>query len=92
MDTAGQEVGKIEKRLRHLGTKLDKLVAAADQVGAEVKDDFRKQIDHIKERRAEVESKLSAFKGAGGQKWDNFKAGIELAWQELDKAIKALKE
>jgi uncharacterized protein (DUF342 family) len=92
MDTTGQEVGKIETRLRQFGAKLDKLEANAGEAVNEAKIDYRKQIDNIKDKRAVVQSKLNAFKAANGQKWDNFKDGVETAWQDLETAFKALKQ
>lgn len=92
MDTTGQEVGKIETRLRQLGTRLDKLVAKADEAGSEAKAEYRKQIDCIKEKHAAVQGKLTAFRAANGQKWDNFKGGVETAWHDLKHAFKALKQ
>jgi uncharacterized protein (DUF342 family) len=92
MDTTGQEVGKIETRLRQFGAKLDKLEANAGEAVNEAKIDYRKQIDNIKDKRAVVQSKLNAFKAANGQKWDNFKDGVEIAWQDLETAFKALKQ
>jgi len=91
MDSVGQEVGKIETRLRQLGTKLDKLVAKADEAGADVKAEYRTQIDHIKNRHAVVQTKLTEYRAAGGQKWENFKGGVETAWHDLENAFKALK-
>jgi hypothetical protein len=92
MESAGQEVGRIETRLRQLGTKLDKLMAKAGEVETEAKIEYRKQLDHIKEKHAVVQSKLTAFRTANGQKWDNFKGGVETAWQDLENALKALKD
>ena len=90
METVGQEVGKIETRLRQLGTRLDRLVAKADAAGTEVKIDFRKQIDHAKDKHAVVQSKLNAFRAANGEKWDHFKGAVETAWRDLDNAFKAI--
>ena len=92
MDSAGQEVGKIETRLRQLGAKLDKLVVKADEAGSEVKVEYRKQIDCIKDKHAVVQGKLTEFRAAGGQKWDNFRGGVETAWHDLENAFKALKQ
>jgi len=92
MDTVGQEVGKIETRLRQLGAKLDKLVAKADEAGSEAKTEYREQIGHIKDKHAVVQGKLTAFRAANGQKWDNFKGGVEIAWHDLEDAFKALKQ
>ena len=92
METAGQEVGKIETRLRQLGTRLDRLVAKADQTGTEVKLDYRKQIGLAKDKHAVVRDRLNAYRAANGQKWDNFKGGVETAWCDLENAFKALRQ
>jgi phage host-nuclease inhibitor protein Gam len=92
METTGQEVGRIEKRLRQLGTRLDRLAAKVDETGAEAKIEYRKQIDHIKEKHAVVQSKLNAFRAANGQKWDHFKGGVETAWRDFEDAFKSLKQ
>ena len=92
MDTQGQEVGKIEKRLRQLGAKLDKLAAQAVDAGADAKLDYRRQIDLIKDKHELVRRRLDAFKAANGQKWENFRTGVESAWHELENAFKALKQ
>jgi hypothetical protein len=90
MDSAGQEVGKIETRLRQLGAKLGRLVAKADEAGAEVKADYREQLGRIRDSHTVVRGKIDAFKAAKGQKWDNFKGGVETAWHDLENAFKAL--
>jgi hypothetical protein len=92
METAGQDVGKIETRLRQLGTRLDRLVAKADQTGTDVKLDYRKRIDVAKDKQAVVREKLNAYRAANGQKWDSFKSGVEIAWCDLENAFKALKQ
>jgi uncharacterized coiled-coil DUF342 family protein len=92
MESVGQEVGKIETRLRQLGTRLDRLVAKADEAGTEVKSEYRKQIDCIKDKHSVVQNKLTEFRAANGQKWDNFKGGVETAWHDLENAFKALKQ
>jgi hypothetical protein len=91
MESAGQEVGRIETRLRQLGAKLDKLAAKAAEAGADAKLDYCKQIDVIKDKHLLVRGKLDAFRAANGQKWDNFRGGVETAWHDLENAFKALK-
>lgn len=92
METPGQEVGKIERRLRQLGTNLDRLAARATEAELDAKLDYRRQIDLIREKHAQVRRRLDEFRAAHGQKWDNFRAGIETAWHDLENAFKALKQ
>jgi hypothetical protein len=88
--SAGQEVGKIETRLRQLGTKLDRLAALGAEMATDSQLEYRKQIDHIKGRHTAVLEQLQRFKDAGGQKWESFKGNIELAWSDLEQAFKGI--
>jgi hypothetical protein len=90
MKTVGQEVGKIETRLRQLGGKLDRLVAKVEGTGTEAQSDYRKCVEHIKDKHTAVQARLDAYRSAKGEKWDNFKGGVELAWHDLEKAFKAV--
>jgi hypothetical protein len=90
MDSAGQEVGKIETRLRQLGAKLDRLVAKADETGTEVKADYREQLGRIRDMHTAVRGKIDSFKTGKGQKWESFRSGVKTAWQDLESAFKAL--
>jgi hypothetical protein len=92
METAGQEVGKIETRLRQLGARLDRLMAKADEVGSDAQTDYRRRLDHVRDKQALVQSRLDAYRAANGQKWDSFKGGVETAWGELAAAYKAIKQ
>jgi hypothetical protein len=51
-----------------------------------------RSIDLIKDKHAVVQGKLDAYKAANGQKWDNFKGGVEIAWHDLADAFKAIKQ
>jgi hypothetical protein len=92
MQTVGQEIGKIETRLRQLGAEFDKLVATADAAGTEAKPGYREQIDDVKGKRAVVHSKLQAYRDARGEKWDNFKGGVAVAWHDFADAFQALRQ
>ena len=90
--TTGQDVMKIETRLRQLGTKLDRLAALEAEMAADSQLEYRQQIDHIKDRHTAVRVKLQTFKDAGGQKWEDFKGSVELAWQDLERAFKGIRQ
>jgi hypothetical protein len=92
METTGQQVGKIEARLRQMGSKLDKIGAKVDEGGPDANQEYRKQIDDVKGKRALVHERLQAFRDARGQKWDNFRGGVEIALRDFWEAFKALKQ
>lgn len=90
MESTGQEVGRIETRLRQFGAKLDRMVAKAEAEGAAAESDYRRLLGEVKDKHATVCSRLDAFKLARGQKWDNFRAGVEAAWRETMEAFTEL--
>lgn len=92
MERPGQEVVKIETRLRQLGARLDRLVANAEAAGTELKVDYRHQVDLAKEKHAAVHDRLRTFRAAKGRKWDDFRGGVETAWHDFENALKALKQ
>lgn len=95
MDTAGQEIGKIETRLRQMSTRLDRLAAEADdtqhEAQTEAELDYRRRIDLARSKHAVVRGKLDAYKAAKGEKWDNFRGGVEAAWRDWADAFSAVR-
>ena len=89
-ETMEAHVGKMEKKLKHWGAKLDELVARADEAGAEAKLDYRKGIDDLKAKHRAARAKLDELKTAGSDKWETFKDGVESAWTELEVAFTKL--
>jgi phage shock protein A len=85
-------MGKLEERLRHWGAKLDEVVSKVDEVDSEAKVELRKRIDEFRAKHQAAQAKLAEYKAAGSEKWDDFKAGIESSWSELEDAFRELKQ
>ncbi|MDD5308524.1 MAG: coiled coil domain-containing protein [Deltaproteobacteria bacterium] len=91
METMQTHVGKIETRLRKWGKTLDKLAVKADEAGAEVKADYRKNVDDLKTKHQAARVKLDELKVAGAEKWQTLKTGVEGACNEIEDAYRKLK-
>lgn len=89
--TAGQEVEKIETKLRQLGGKLDGLVGLGVKMTDDAHVEYRKQLDHTKDKYTVVRDNLQRFKDSGGQKWESFRGGVVKAWQDLEEAFRAVR-
>jgi hypothetical protein len=76
-----------EAELKQWGSRLDKLLAAADATGAGARIDYRERLDDLKVKYNVAETKLAELKSAGSGKWETFKDGIERAWTELATAF-----
>jgi hypothetical protein len=84
-------VDKLEAQLKLWAAKIDVLAAKADQAGAQAGIDYRAGIDDLKAKRVVAQAKIDEYKAAGREKWEGFKAGIELAWSDLETALANLK-
>jgi uncharacterized coiled-coil DUF342 family protein len=91
MKKTQEQIGRMESQMKQWGVKIDELVAKADKADNDVKVTYYKQIDNLKAKYQVAQSKLEEAKKGGGEKWEGFKAGIEHAWKEVEKAFGSLK-
>ncbi len=80
-------VDKMDARLKHWAARIDRLATQAGRAGIE----YRLSIDDLKIKRAVAQVRVDEFKAAGVEKWEELRAGIELAWSELEVAFSDLK-
>jgi hypothetical protein len=92
MENKEAHVGKMEKRLKRLGARLDELAAKAGEAGTEIKVDYRQHLDDLKTQHREVRTKLEELKAASGREWESFKAGVDSAGRELEAAFRKMAE
>jgi hypothetical protein len=85
MKEAYQE--KMDARLREWQAKIDELKARADQAGAEQKMAYYEQIESLRARQQKAQAQLNELRSAGEDAWEDVKAGVELAWQDLQEAF-----
>lgn len=80
-------VSKFESETEALGAKLKELVGKVEAASREAKGDAKQRIEEMKEKLAAARAKLDEARRAGGDRWDNFKAGVESSWKELERAF-----
>ena len=89
-ETVETQVAKMEAELKQWGSRLDKLMTAAHATGADVKIDYRKRLDDLREKYVAAERRFTELKAAGNGKWEIFQGGVEAAWRELATAFTRL--
>ncbi|MDD5224852.1 MAG: hypothetical protein PHE84_12780 [bacterium] len=85
------DVDKMEAQLRLWTAQIDGLADKAKKTGAQAKIEYLQSIDDLKAKRAVAQAKVDEFRAAGSEKWGEFKAGIERAWDDLEGAFINLK-
>ena len=81
-------VDKMEAQLKLWAAQIDGLAAQAEKTCPRAKIECRQGIDDLKARRAVAQAKVDEFKAAGSEKWEEYKAGIEHAWSDLEVAFR----
>ena len=82
-------VQKLHAKIDEWNADIDKLKAKADQLEADSRIEYQKQIEALKNKRSEIEKKLSELSRCREGAMEDLKAGIDLAWEAMNEAIKS---
>lgn len=82
-------IQKLHTKIDEWNADINRLKAKADQVEADSKIEYEKQIQALKSKRDEIEKKVSEISRAGENAWEDLKAGVDLAWEAMSEAIKS---
>lgn len=82
-------IQKLHAKIDEWNADIDKLKAKAGQVEADAKIEYQKQIETLKNKRKEIEKKVSEISRSGEDAWQDLKAGIDLAREAMNEAIKS---
>lgn len=74
---------KAAAQLRVWKADIEKLMAQADKAKAEGKIEFYKRAEALSAKYQTAKKKLQELKGAGDEKWEEIKAGVEVALSEV---------
>lgn len=83
-------VSKLQNELELWGAKLNELLAKAEVASTEATIDARKHLEDAADKLATAREKLDEAKATGGDKWEEFKIGLERSWKELERAFHRL--
>ena len=80
---------KLHAKIDEWNADIDRLIAKAEQVEADSRIEYQKQIEVLKSKRDEIEQKVSEISRSGEQAWEDLKAGADLAREAMSEAIKS---
>jgi chromosome segregation ATPase len=81
-------VEKFAARLKQWSAKIDEYQAKGEELEADAKIEYKKQIENLKVKMNELEKKIISLKEPGNEAWEELKTGAEKAWEELSEAVK----
>lgn len=80
---------KLQAQLDEWSAEIGKLQAKGDQVSADARIEYDRQVQELRTMQAEARRKMGELKNAGDDAWQDLKAGIEHAWNDLGRATKS---
>ncbi|MBC8413442.1 coiled coil domain-containing protein [bacterium] len=78
---------KIDAQLKEWAVKIADLKGKAELAEASMKVEYLKQIEALRLKKEEAETKLEDLKNAGDDAWDVLKSGMDKAVSELKNAL-----
>ncbi len=79
---------KVQAELEMAKSKLEHLREKANMASAEAALLYRRQIDELEMRVAETKARLREMDDADESGWENFKDGVERAWNSMKESMK----
>lgn len=92
MDDKNAYRQKLEARLDQWRAEIDRLQAKAAEADADARIEYDRQIEDLRGRQADAQSRLEEFDSASDEAWTDLKGGIEQAWNDLGTAVKKASE
>lgn len=91
MSSREEYIRKLQAKLEVWNAEIDKLGAKAGEVSADIKNEYREQIESLRKKQATARVKIDELQQASEHAWKDMKTGIEHAWNSLEEAIAAVK-
>jgi len=87
MKSRDEYVHKMQAKLDEWNAEIDRLSKVAEKAAADVKSEYREQIETLKSRQEAASNRMEDLKNAGESAWDDLKSGAEMAWTALGEAV-----
>jgi len=92
MEKRREYIDKMAARLKELNNEINELEVIADKAVAEVKAEYRRQIEELFLKKEKLQNKVAKIREASGNAWEDMKAGEEMSWEVYRKSVKRKQE
>ncbi len=85
-------LAKMEQKLKEWGSEIDKFRGKTDEFGTKARGRIQDQVEDLKAKQERARRKLQEMKKAGGEAWEDLRAGAESAMDDLKKAVEKIRK
>lgn len=89
MKTKEQYIAYLHKKIDDWNADIDRLMYRADTIDKESRLELNRQIQLLKSKRAEIETKITELSQSGTGAWEDIKSGLDLAGEAMSAAVKS---
>lgn len=89
MEKRDAYVQKLHTKIDEWNREIDRLSSKANEVEADARSEYRKQVDALKQKRRDIEEKIKHLNRSGEEAWEDIKSGLDMAWDAMNQAIQS---
>lgn len=87
MSSRDEYVRKMQEKLQEWNEEIDILTAKANEVAADLRNEYGEQIEALKAKQEAARQKIEELQRSGEGAWDDLKSGVELAKTAIGEAL-----
>lgn len=87
MSNRKQYTEKLKARLDQWNAEIDRLEAKANETEADVKIEYKKQLDELRAQRDHAEVKRKELRDVSDEAWNDMQVGFDKAWDNIAAAV-----
>lgn len=84
-------VEKLKGKIDEWNKDIDKLQEKTGQMASGAREKYKKQIEDLRAKQKEAQSKMDELQKAGGEAWVELKGGMDKAWKAMGEAVNSAK-
>lgn len=77
----------MDAQLKQWDTEVDRMTAASEKAGAEMRDEYQEQIKALRVDRDAAYKKMREMRAAGEAATLEMKSAVDVAWQSMKKSL-----
>lgn len=89
MKTKDEYISYLHKKLDDWNQDIDRLLDNVDRIDEKSRAELRQNIQALKDKRDNIEAKISELNQSGGEAWEDIKSGLDLAREAMNAAAKS---
>lgn len=89
MKKRDEYIAVLHQKIDEWNNDIDRLKENADKIDAESRVELLEQIQSLKDKRDEMETKATKLGQSGAEAWEDIKSGLDLAWESMNVAVKS---